>query len=134
MTKQAGNGAGVDRWPQAVSPPIGGLIVTDDPCFYNKRVEMYCVCDWIRAGGILPDVPELVAELSQTQYSYRGDKMLLEDKDQVKDRIGRSPDYSDALAMTFAQRVAKPSPYRVSKYKSDYDPFEDVFRTVTPGR
>lgn len=77
-----------------------------DMRFYNKRTEMYfSVVEWIRGGGALPDVPELVAELSQPTYTFRGDRLLLEDKDQVKQRIQRSPDRADALACTFAYPV-----------------------------
>jgi hypothetical protein len=86
-------------------------------------------CEWIRHGGQLPNVPELVAELSETQYTFKGDKMLLEDKRQVKDRLGRSPDYSDALVMTFAQPVVRPSRHRRPKIRVDYDPFAEVFAT-----
>ena len=48
----------------------------------------------------------LSAALSQTTYSFRGDRLLLEPKEQVKARLGYSPDDADALALTFAQAVA----------------------------
>ena len=61
---------------------------------------------WIRQGGQLPaDCPELIAALSQTTYSFRGDRLLLEPKEQVKQRLGYSPDDADAFALTFAQPV-----------------------------
>ncbi len=44
--------------------------------------------------------------MSQTTYSFRGDRLLLEPKEQVKQRLGYSPDDADALALTFAQSVA----------------------------
>jgi hypothetical protein len=76
----------------------------NDPRYENKRTEMYFeAIEWIRGGGALPDVPELVAALSQTTYSFRGDRLLLEPKDQVKQRLGYSPDDADAFALTFAQ-------------------------------
>jgi hypothetical protein len=79
----------------------------NDPRYENKRTEMYFeAIEWIRAGGALPDVPELIAALSQTTYSFRGDRLLLEPKEQVKQRLGYSPDDADALALTFAQSVA----------------------------
>jgi phage terminase large subunit len=65
--------------------------------------------DWIRKGGALPPGPtsqELIAALSRTTYSFRGDRLLLEPKDQVKTRLGYSPDDADAFVLTFAQPVA----------------------------
>ena len=79
----------------------------NDPRYENKRSEMYFeAIDWIRRGGALPDCPELVAALSQTTYSFRGDRLLLEPKEQLKQRLGYSPDDADAFALTFAQSVA----------------------------
>ncbi len=77
----------------------------NDPRYENKRTEIYFeTVEWIRRGGALPpDCPELIAALSQTTYSFRGDRLLLEPKEQVKSRLGYSPDDADALALTFAQ-------------------------------
>src|SRR6476660_5456182 len=73
----------------------------------NKRTEMYFeAVDWIRRGGVLPPGPasqELIAALSRTTYTFRGDRLLLEPNDQVKARLGYSPDDADAFALTFAQ-------------------------------
>lgn len=78
-----------------------------DPRYYNKRAEMWFdMCQWVKDGGALPNIPELVEELTVPTYSFKGDKILIEDKDQIKERLGRSPDYADALALTFAQPVA----------------------------
>lgn len=71
--------------------------------YANKRAEMWFeMCEWIKRGGALPNLPELVAELSTPTYSFKGDRLLLEDKGQIKQRLGHSPDYADALACTFA--------------------------------
>jgi phage terminase large subunit len=86
---------------------IGFAARPNDPRYENKRSEMYFeAIDWIRRGGALPDCPELVASLSQTTYSFRGDRLLLEPKEQLKQRLGYSPDEGDAFALTFAQPVA----------------------------
>jgi hypothetical protein len=80
-----------------------------DPRYDNKRTEMYFqAVDWIRKGGALPPdtSQELIAALTRTTYSFRGDRLLLEPKDQVKARLGYSPDDADAFALTFAQPVA----------------------------
>jgi len=62
----------------------------------------------VKEGGCLPDVPELVGELTTPTYSFKGDKFVIEPKDAIKDRLGRSPDLADALALTFAFPVAMP--------------------------
>lgn len=77
-----------------------------DPRYYNKRAEMwFAMCEWAKGGGVLPNVPQIVEELTTPTYSFSRDKLLIEDKDQIKARLGRSPNYADALACTFAQPV-----------------------------
>jgi hypothetical protein len=79
----------------------------DNPKFFNRRTEMYFkLAAWVRSGGALPNVPELVADLTEPTYSFKGDKMILEPKDSIKERLGRSPDHGDALACTFAYEVS----------------------------
>ena len=74
-----------------------------DPRYRNRRAEMWFgLADWIRRGGALPLLPELVGELTVPTYSFVNGKIMLEDKDQIKKRLGRSPDLADALALTFA--------------------------------
>ena len=87
---------------------IGFASAASDPRYDNKRTEMYFeAVQWIKAGGQLPaECAELIAALSQTTYSFRGDRLLLEPKEQVKQRLGYSPDDADAFALTFAQPVA----------------------------
>jgi len=51
----------------------------------------------------LPDDPFLVEDLTEPQWEYRSNgDILIEDKEEIKKRLGRSPDYGDALALTFA--------------------------------
>jgi phage terminase large subunit len=75
----------------------------NNPRYKNMRAEMWLeMANWVKAGGKLPKIPELVAELTVPTYSFVGGKFVLEDKDQVKERLKRSPDLADALALTFA--------------------------------
>lgn len=104
-----------------------------DPRYFNKRSEMYFeMAKWIKSGGSLPDDPELTEELCAHTYTFQGDKFRLCDKDDVKDLIGRSPDKSDALALTFAFPVAKRNladQHRRGTHNSErreYDPFENL--------
>ena len=108
-----GYGAGViDALRQMNRSPLEVYFsgrATNDTRFANKRAEIWWqMCEWIKNGGALPpELVEMVAGLSQTTYTFRGDRLILEDKDQIKSKIGRSPDLEDALACTFAQPVAK---------------------------
>ena len=101
-----------------------------DRGYFNKRTEMYFLaCKWIREGGALPDCPELVGDLSATTYTFRGDRLLLEEKSIVKQKIGRSPDHGDALALTFAYPVVGRAANRLlarehrllRRYEEEYD-------------
>ena len=49
-------------------------------------------------GGALPNIPEMVGELTEPTYTFTGGVFLLEEKDQIKERLGRSPDLADAYA------------------------------------
>lgn len=73
-----------------------------DSGFYNRRSEMWWrLAQWVKRGGALPNCPELVAELSEPTYTHKNGKLIIEPKEKIKERLGRSPDRADALAMTF---------------------------------
>lgn len=79
-----------------------------DPQYFNKRAEMaFKLVEWIKRGGALPDVKELHQALTQTTYTFKGDKLLIEPKDDIKLKLGFSPDHMDALMLTFALPVDK---------------------------
>ena len=68
------------------------------------------MAEWVKAGGCLPNLPELTAELSAPTYTFVNGKFQMESKDQVKERIGRSPHLADALALTFGIPEVAPKP------------------------
>ena len=108
---------------------VGFASRPNDPRYENKRAEMYFeAVDWIKRGGQLPlDCPELIAAFSQTTYSFRGDRLLLEPKEQVKARLGYSPDDADAFALTFAQpahRSGSAGSQTRQFVQHDYDPLD----------
>lgn len=75
-----------------------------DQRFYNARAEMqWNAAQWIKRGGALPYSPELLAEATAITYTFKRGKLIVEDKDQIKKKIGRSPNYWDALGLTFAE-------------------------------
>ena len=69
----------------------------------NMRAAMYYrIKKWL-AKGIIPDSPELLKELvNQELGEDPNNRIKLVKKEVIKARIGRSPDESDALALTFA--------------------------------
>lgn len=96
--------------------------------YYNKRAEMaFALVEWIKRGGAIPDCKELVDALSATTYTFKGEQLLLEPKEDVKAKLGYSPDHMDALMLTFALPVEKgiADPYNLRKFthQIDYDPF-----------
>jgi len=103
-----------------------------DNRYLNKRAEMWFnMAEWIKRGGALPDIPELVRELTTPTYYFQNGKFQLEPKDQIKERLGSSPDLADALCLTFAlpeMPAALGFPYTQvnrNSAKTDYDPFSD---------
>jgi hypothetical protein len=48
----------------------------------------------------LPNDPELLADLCSATYKNGVSGVLIEEKDEIKKRIGRSPDYGDAVLLT----------------------------------
>ena len=92
---------------------------------------MYAKCaDYIKKdGGSLPNDAELREELANVYYGFdpRG-RMKLKSKDEIKEVLGRSPDTADALALTFAQPVARRQDYGLGNptramCRTDYDVF-----------
>jgi phage terminase large subunit len=102
-----------------------------DNRYFNKRAEMwFLMAEWIKKGGALPNVPELVRELTAIEYTFQNGKFKLEEKQQLKERIGVSPDYADALALTFAipdQPARQPFDHLTPSrnYQSDWNPYSD---------
>lgn len=103
-----------------------------DPRYYNIRAEMWFnMAKWIRAGGSLPNDPELVRELTAPTYTFHNGKFLLEDKDQIKKRLTFSPDKADALALTFAipdaptDRLREMAGVISNRHQSEWDPLEE---------
>jgi hypothetical protein len=74
-----------------------------DSRFYNKRAEMwYLMAEWIKRGGCLPPSETLKKELLAPTYSFKNGRIIIEEKAQIKKRLGHSCDHSDALALTFS--------------------------------
>lgn len=132
-----GIGAGVvDRLRQLGFNVIG--VNVGEPAqnvkeFFNLRAEIWCaVRDWLKAGGWIPDDPELKDDLIGPEYGFdsRG-RIQLEKKEDMKSRGLASPDSADALALTFSYPVAPkqfntPLPPSAGSRaaSSEWDPFD----------
>lgn len=98
------------------------------PQYFNMRAQMWWeMAEWVKKG-CLPRISEMVAELATPTYFYSGGKIQIEAKDQVKVRLGRSPDLADALALTFAlpdtpARVREGMKARPRSTLDEYDPY-----------
>jgi phage terminase large subunit len=93
--------------------------------YYNKRSEIiFEAAKWIKNGGCLARLPEMKEEAVLMEYVFQGDKFRIIEKDQIKEKLGRSPDIFDALALTFAVPVAKRDPmeHLRSVEEKDYNP------------
>jgi len=77
--------------------------------FANLRAQMYWVArEDLRLGRIAaPDDEELFADLVTPKYVVRGKKILIESKDDLKKRLGRSPNKGDAFVYwNFVRRLS----------------------------
>lgn len=127
----AGQGAGViDRLRQlghdVIEVNFGGRPI--DAGYLNKRSEMWFLMQqWLHAGGAIPNNADLKQDLAAPIYWFDAlNRKCLERKEDIKKRGLRSPDLADALALTFAQPVAKKAPHfgnvTTQGARRDYDP------------
>lgn len=77
--------------------------------YFNRRAEMWDkTAEWLNANPQpqLPEDEDLFNELISAgkRFDSHG-RLQLESKDEIKKRLGRSPDKADALALTFAEPV-----------------------------
>lgn len=108
--------------------PVNFSEQAHDARYFNRRAEMYFrMSEWVERAALPPD-PELMQELLAITYTFKGNKMLIEPKDIIKAKLGRSPNKADALALTHAEpdEPAFDLPGVVTgRAASDWDPHED---------
>jgi phage terminase large subunit len=78
-----------------------------DPQYDLKRDELWFgIRTWLEQGGQLPRHEMLDGELLAPIYTFtiRGSKIKVEPKDEIKKRLGRSPDFADALALALVRQ------------------------------
>ena len=80
----------------------------DKEMYANHRTEMWGrIRNWLPSGS-LPDTKELADDLCAPMYDFtlKG-QLKLEPKEKMKKRGFASPDYADALAMTFSRITSR---------------------------
>jgi Terminase large subunit, T4likevirus-type, N-terminal len=88
--------------------------------FFNLRAEMWFkMAEWVKQGAALPNDSALISEMCAPTYSHDNisNRLKLESKDEIRERLGVSPDIADALALTFAMPVALPKPKPKREHK-----------------
>lgn len=101
--------------------------ITGQYMFANMRAYLFwCVRDWLNpdneSKAMLPPSGRLLEEAAEIKWSFLSNgKIIIEPKDDIKARLGRSTDEFDALANTFHPKAVK------SIRKVDYnDDYEDI--------
>ena len=107
---------GVNFGSKASTRPNGTLVA-------NKRAEMFVALrDWLREGGCIEVSEDLSSQLISIEYHYnQRTEILLVSKEDMRNIGKPSPDWADALAMTFAFPVNLNS-WASHGMKSEYDP------------
>lgn len=110
----------------------------NDPQFFNKRAEIYFAgAQWVKDGGQLPgpNVPgmaEFAAAMTETTYTAKRDKLILEPKELIEDRIGYSPDDADSFCLSFSHPVSPKARHDGrSQHRSEWDYGEALARIET---
>jgi hypothetical protein len=136
----------LDRLRQLGYHVIGvgfGENATDDKHFKSRTAEMGYRCrQWLMDGGSIPDDSQLEVELTSRDYFHNDkDQLVLESKKDMKKRIGVSPDWADALYLTFAHSVPPREVPRGQldaaiavrdQVSSDYDPIGRAYDDYDP--
>lgn len=104
-----GWGAGTADALRLLRLPVFEIIASGkatDPQYYNKRSEMqFKAAEWIRDRGALPNDPELAREAVIPQYFLDKGKMRIEESEQIKKRLGFSPDKWSSFCQRFGVDV-----------------------------
>jgi len=127
-----------DRLSQLGYPVIGinfGSEALQKKYYVNRVAEMWAnMRKWLMQGGSINSNPQLETELTDREFMHNSkDQLVMESKDQLKKRGLASPDWADALALTFAvpagsieRKERDDIPGQRQRSSFDYDPLENV--------
>lgn len=104
--------------------------------FFNLRSQLHWqlreMLDPANDTGIaLPPIPELKADLCAFTWKLKGDKIYVCSREEVIDKIGRSPDYASACvlaSMDTPKSVALLRRYGLTQTQADYNPLDAADR------
>lgn len=129
---EGGVGGGVVDFVRSLGVSCTGVLFGGKPSTHpggirveNKRAEIYfALREWIRDGGAIDPDEDLFDQLVAIEYyeNPRSNNMLLVSKEDMEAEGIPSPDWADALAMTFAYPVTAKLARRGKALKVDYDP------------
>lgn len=94
----------------------GHTDITGQYTFANMRAYCYwALRDWLNPrngfGAAVPPDDMLMEELTEIHWKFQSSgSIIIEKKDDIKSRLGRSPDRADALANTFYPIYEQPIP------------------------
>jgi len=83
------------------------VIKVEEGDFYQKRDQLWwSMREWLKNPeneAMLPPVPDLIEELNTATYTTdkHGGKITVMNKEEMRDLLKHSPNYADALALTF---------------------------------
>lgn len=103
--------------------------ITGQYTFANMRAYLFwCVRDWLNpdndTGAMLPSGGTLYEEATEIKWSFLSNgKIIIEPKDDIKERLGHSTDEFDALANTFHPKAieAVGKDYEEHSYDEDLE-------------
>ncbi len=109
-----------------------GAKADDKKKYFNKRAEMWSrMRDWLKEAIIDSRYQELYADLSAIRYKVNEKgQIVLEKKADMKKRGVASPDFADALALTFSSKFVNKAMNMEQHHayafeqKTDYNPYE----------
>lgn len=85
-----------------------GARATDHTEHADRRTELWHnLKEWMRTEGAIAIDGRLEEELSAPTYAWRGRVVKLEEKKAIKTRLGRSPDFADALALATSGHLGR---------------------------
>ena len=106
--------------------------ITGEYKFKNLRAYLHwCVRDWLNpANGFNPELPpsgSLMEEATSIEWSFASDgSIIIEPKDDIKQRIGHSPDEWDALCNTFHPQAIRMLNYNIQRQENAFNNIEDI--------
>jgi hypothetical protein len=125
-----GVGAGVVDRLRELGLPVRALNVAESPAvkakFHRLRDEMYWRGrEWFEGLNVECEHMEVGAELADVTYTYTSaGQIKVEPKDDIKERLGRSPDVGESLLLSLMEdcepiNIAEMDRYRRAKSRSE---------------